>query len=104
MRRNKKFWLEALTIGGLLVASCSLAAAQGSQGSQSGQGGQSQPPAQSSDKPKPPASANKDIGHEKSGEIYRHKRMQKCRRHQPQSRMLHVTIDAGRQGEERERC
>ncbi len=54
MRRNKKVWLEALTISGLLVASCSLAAAQGSQGSQSGQGGQSQPPAQPSDKPKPP--------------------------------------------------
>jgi tetratricopeptide (TPR) repeat protein len=48
MRRNEKVWLEALTISGLLVASCSLAAAQGSQG------GQSQPPAQSSDKPKPP--------------------------------------------------
>jgi len=54
MRRNEKFWLEALTISGLLVASCSFATAQGSQGAQSGQGGQSQPPAQSSDKPKPP--------------------------------------------------
>ena len=54
MRRNKKLWLDALTIGGLLLASCGLAAAQGSQSSQSGQGGQSQPPAQSSDKPKAP--------------------------------------------------
>lgn len=54
MRRNKKFWLDALTIGGLLLASCGVAAAQGSQGSQSGQGGQSQPPAQSNDKSKTP--------------------------------------------------
>ena len=54
MRRNKKFWLEALTIGGLLLAFCGVAAAQGSQGSQSGQGGQSQPPAPSNDKSKTP--------------------------------------------------
>ena len=54
MRRTLKFWLEALTIAGLLLSSCGIAAAQGSQGSQSGQGGQSQPPAQSSDKSKTP--------------------------------------------------
>lgn len=54
MRRNKKFWLEALTIGGLLLAFCGVAGAQGSQGSQSGQGGQSQPPAPSNDKSKTP--------------------------------------------------
>jgi tetratricopeptide (TPR) repeat protein len=54
MRRIKKFWVHALTIGALLLASCGIAAAQGSQGSQSGQGGQSQPPAQSNDKPKTP--------------------------------------------------
>lgn len=54
MRRNKKFWLDALTIGGLLLAFCGVAAAQGSQGSQSGQGGQSQPPAQPNDKSKTP--------------------------------------------------
>lgn len=54
MRRTLKFWLEALTITGLLLSSCGIAAAQGSQGSQSGQGGQSQPPAQSSDKSKTP--------------------------------------------------
>jgi len=51
MKRNKKFWLDALIISGLLLASCDMAAGQGSQGSQSGQ---SQPPAQSSDKPKAP--------------------------------------------------
>lgn len=54
MRRNKKSWLDALTIGGLLLAFCGVAAAQGSQGSQSGQGGQSQPPAQPNDKSKTP--------------------------------------------------
>jgi tetratricopeptide (TPR) repeat protein len=54
MRGNEKFWLDVLATSGLLIASCGLAAAQGSQGSQSGQGGQSQPPAQSSDKPKTP--------------------------------------------------
>ncbi|HEX8764755.1 MAG TPA: tetratricopeptide repeat protein [Candidatus Acidoferrum sp.] len=54
MRRNKKLWLDALTIGGLLLAFCGVVAAQGSPGSQSGQGGQSQPPAQSSDKSKTP--------------------------------------------------
>jgi tetratricopeptide (TPR) repeat protein len=53
MRSNRKLLLDALTISGLLLASCGIAAAQGSQGSQSGQGGQSQPPAQS-DKPKAP--------------------------------------------------
>ena len=51
MKRNKKSWLDALIISGLLLASCGMAAGQGSQGSQSGQ---SQPPAQSSDKPKAP--------------------------------------------------
>ena len=54
MNRNKKFWGDTLTISALLLATCGMAAAQGSQGSQSGQGGQSQPPAQSSDKPKAP--------------------------------------------------
>ena len=58
MNRNKRFWVDALTISGLLLASCGMAAAQGSQSSQSGQGGQSQPPAQSpaqsSDKAKTP--------------------------------------------------
>lgn len=54
MTRNNKFWLDALTIGAFLLASCSVAAAQGSQSSQSGQGGQSQPPAQSTDKSKAP--------------------------------------------------
>lgn len=54
MKRNKKFWLDALTISGLLLASCGMAAGQGSQGSQGGQGGQSPPPTQSSDKPKAP--------------------------------------------------
>lgn len=54
MRRNKKFWLNVLATGGLLLASCGMAAAQGSQGSQSGQGGQSQPPAQPGDKAKTP--------------------------------------------------
>ena len=57
MRRKMNLWLEALTLAGLLMGSCVLAAAQGSQGSQSGQSGQgsqSQPPAQSTDKPKTP--------------------------------------------------
>lgn len=54
MTRNNRFWMDALTIGGLLLVSCGLAAAQGSQGSQSGQGGQSQPPAQPTDKSKTP--------------------------------------------------
>ena len=53
MRRTSNLWLEVLTISGLLLSSCGMAA-QGSQGSQSGQGGQSQPPAQSSDKSKTP--------------------------------------------------
>lgn len=54
MTRNNRFWLDALAIGALLLASCVVAAAQGSQSSQSGQGGQSQPPAQSTDKSKSP--------------------------------------------------
>lgn len=54
MNRNKKFWLDALAVGTLLLASCGMASAQGSQGSPSGQGGQSQPPAQSPDKSKTP--------------------------------------------------
>src|SRR5215472_1471698 len=54
MRRNKKLWLDALSVSGVLLVCCGVAAAQGSQGSQSGQGGQSQPPAQSADKSKTP--------------------------------------------------
>jgi len=54
MNRNKTVWLNVLTAGGFLLTSCGMAGAQGSQGSPSGQGGQSQPPAQSSDKPKTP--------------------------------------------------
>ena len=54
MRSNRNLLLDALTISALLLASCGVAAAQGSQGSQSSQGGQSQPPAQTSDKPKAP--------------------------------------------------
>lgn len=54
MRSNRKLLLDALTISALLFASCGAAAAQGSQVSQSSQGGQSQPPAQTSDKPKAP--------------------------------------------------
>src|SRR5215831_462591 len=54
MNRKKTVWLNVLTAGGFLLTSCGMAGAQGSQGSQSGQGGQSQPPAQSSDKPKAP--------------------------------------------------
>lgn len=54
MDLNKNFWLDALAIGTLLLASCCMASAQGSQSSQSGQGGQSQPPAQSPDKSKTP--------------------------------------------------
>jgi tetratricopeptide (TPR) repeat protein len=54
MRRKSNLWLEILASAGLLLGACGIAAAQGSQGSQSGQGGQSQPPAQSSDKPKTP--------------------------------------------------
>jgi len=57
MRRKSNLWLEALTLAGFLIGSCSLAVAQGSQGSQSGQSGQasqSQPPAQSTDKSKTP--------------------------------------------------
>ena len=54
MRRNNRFWLNAWTAGALLLASCGVAAAQGSQGSQSGQAGQTQPPAQPTDKSKTP--------------------------------------------------
>ena len=48
MRRKSNLGLEALTLAGLLIGSCGLAVAQGSQG------GQSQPPAQSTDKSKTP--------------------------------------------------
>lgn len=54
MRRRLHLWLEVLTMTGLLLGACGIAAAQGSQGSQSGQGGQSQPPAQPADKSKTP--------------------------------------------------
>lgn len=53
MRRKTNLWLEGLTLAGLLIGSCALAAGQASQGSQSGQS-QSQPPAQSTDKSKAP--------------------------------------------------
>jgi tetratricopeptide (TPR) repeat protein len=54
MKRKPNLWLNALIMAGLPLGACGIAAAQGSQGSQSGQGGQSQPPAQSTDKPKTP--------------------------------------------------
>lgn len=54
MRSKWNLCLETVTVAGLLLGSCGIAVAQGSQGSQSGQGGQSQPPAQSSNKPKAP--------------------------------------------------
>lgn len=56
MKSKTSFWLEGLTIAGLLLGCCGIAAAQGSQGSQSGQSGQSQsqPPAQPADKSKTP--------------------------------------------------
>lgn len=54
MRSKLNLCLQTVTVAGLLFCSCGIAVAQGSQGSQSGQGGQSQPPAQSSDKPKTP--------------------------------------------------
>jgi len=54
MRRKQTFYLEALTVAGLLLGTCGGAVAQGGQSSQSGQGGQSQPPAQSTDKSKTP--------------------------------------------------
>ena len=55
MRRKSNLSLEIVAVTGLLLGSCSIAVAQGSeQGSQSGQGGQSQPPAQSTDKSKTP--------------------------------------------------
>ena len=55
MRSTRNLCLKTLTTAGLLVGVCgALMAAQGGQSSQSGQGGQSQPPAQSSDKPKTP--------------------------------------------------
>lgn len=57
MTRKSNRWLEVLTLAGFLIGSCGPVVAQGSQGSQSGQSGQgsqSQPPAQSTDKPKTP--------------------------------------------------
>jgi tetratricopeptide (TPR) repeat protein len=54
MRSKWNLCLETLAVAGLLLGFCGIAAAQGSQGSQGGQGSQSQPPAQSSDKPKAP--------------------------------------------------
>jgi tetratricopeptide (TPR) repeat protein len=54
MRRKWSFCLEALTIVGVLLGACGLAAAQSGQSSQGSQGGQSQPPAQSTDKSKTP--------------------------------------------------
>jgi tetratricopeptide (TPR) repeat protein len=54
MKGKKNLWWKSLTMAGLLLGACAVAAAQSGQGSQSGQGGQSQPPAQSSDKPKAP--------------------------------------------------
>lgn len=54
MRAKQSFYLEILTVAGLLLGTCGIAVAQGGQGSQSGQGGQSQPPPQSTDKSKTP--------------------------------------------------
>lgn len=54
MRSTRNLCLKTLTTTGLLLGFCGALMAQGSQSSQSGQGGQSQPPAQSSDKPKTP--------------------------------------------------
>lgn len=51
MRRNRNIFWEAVTIAGLMAGASGIAAAQSSQ---YGQGSQSQPPAQSSDKPKTP--------------------------------------------------
>lgn len=51
MRTMRNHCLQLLTIAGLLLAACGVAAAQGGQGSQ---GGQSQPPAQPADKSKTP--------------------------------------------------
>jgi tetratricopeptide (TPR) repeat protein len=51
MRKKWNIRLEAVSLAGLLAATCGAAAAQGSP---SGQGSQSQPPAQQSDKPKTP--------------------------------------------------
>jgi tetratricopeptide (TPR) repeat protein len=48
MRSRWNLYLEVLSIAGVLLGACGMAAAQGSQG------GQSQPPAQSSDKSKTP--------------------------------------------------
>jgi tetratricopeptide (TPR) repeat protein len=54
MSRTWKLSLEALTLAGLMLVACGMAAAQSGQSSQGSQGGQSQPPAQSTDKPKTP--------------------------------------------------
>ncbi len=54
MRRKWSYCLEGLTITGVLLGACGLAAAQSGQSSQGGQGGQSPPPAQSTDKSKTP--------------------------------------------------
>src|SRR5215467_15493889 len=54
MRSTWNLCLKTLTTAGLLLGVCGALMAQGGQSSQSGQGGQSQPPAQSSDKPKTP--------------------------------------------------
>ena len=51
MRRNRKFFLEAVTVAVLLACTNGAALAQSAQ---SGQGSQSQPPAQQSDKSKTP--------------------------------------------------
>jgi tetratricopeptide (TPR) repeat protein len=51
MRTKWNSWLGAVTVAGLLAGANGAASARGSQ---SGQGSQSQPPAQQSDKPKPP--------------------------------------------------
>jgi tetratricopeptide (TPR) repeat protein len=54
MQSTRNLCLRTLTTAGQLLVVCAGLMAQGSQSSQSGQGGQSQPPTQSSDKPKPP--------------------------------------------------
>lgn len=54
MKRTWKLSLEALTLAGVMLVTCGVAAAQSGQSSQGSQGGQSQPPAQSTDKSKTP--------------------------------------------------
>lgn len=54
MRSTGNLFLKTLTATALLVGVCGALMAHGSQSSQSGQGGQSQPPAQSTEKPKTP--------------------------------------------------